>query len=272
MSAAQPPDDWPDDHESDRALARVEDAPLAVPGEIPIRDRFHGASAQKFTPEQEAVLFAPPDPETELEIKPTAFGEVYPPHHVIRKRLNRAFGAGGWAMVPAGAPIKNADYVCQEWDLMAEGRYLATGFGEQKFQMGSNTLSFPTALEGAKSDALVRCCKGIGMFTECWDRDFTEKFKALFGERYTDRGKTLWRKKAIGTTTPPPTEPPKDKGEWSVEQGRAILRRFRDQLGGEVFDTILEDHGVLTVDEVTDAPHARRIYKAMKMAADRGKK
>ena len=36
----------------------------------------------------------------------------------------------------------------------------------------------PTAAEGCKSNALMRCCKDLGVASELWDPRFVRKFKA----------------------------------------------------------------------------------------------
>lgn len=37
----------------------------------------------------------------------------------------------------------------------------------------------PTASEGCKSNALMRCCKDIGIASELWDPRFNRKFVAV---------------------------------------------------------------------------------------------
>jgi len=253
------------------------------------QDRYAGASARRFTEEQTAILFAPPDPATELAVKPTDFGEVYPPHGVIRRRLNQAFGAGGWAFRPAGPPIREADYVCQEWDLLGEGRWLATGFGEQKFKLGPNTLSFPTALEGAKSDALVRACKSVGMFLECWDRDYTEQFKADHCEkRLNYRDKEVWYRKDSKEGKPiqkrsapapqPQPQPPqgtpvKDKvnaefdRQGMIQKIEELIRKLPDVDVWDVIKSCGIDSG--DIRDVKTPEEGRAIYRKLSKMTDR---
>lgn len=43
----------------------------------------------------------------------------------------------------------------------------------------------PTATEGCKSNALMRCCKDLGVASELWDPRFIQKF-------VQDRVKQIW--------------------------------------------------------------------------------
>jgi hypothetical protein len=59
----------------------------------------------------------------------------------------------------------------------------------------------PTATEGCKSNALMRCCKDLGIASELWDPRFIRQFKKehcmeKFGEHIvTKRKKKLWLRK-----------------------------------------------------------------------------
>ncbi|KAK6615403.1 hypothetical protein H4I95_00555 [Botrytis cinerea] len=59
----------------------------------------------------------------------------------------------------------------------------------------------PTATEGCKSNALMRCCKDLGVASELWDPRFIRKFmkqhaKQVWGEHVvTKKKKQLWMRK-----------------------------------------------------------------------------
>ena len=59
----------------------------------------------------------------------------------------------------------------------------------------------PTAVEGCKSNALMRCCKDLGVASELWDPRFIRKFlathaKEVFVENQaTKRKKKMWLRK-----------------------------------------------------------------------------
>jgi hypothetical protein len=56
----------------------------------------------------------------EIEIKPD--GLLYLPEILYRRILNKAFGPGGWGMVPRGEMTVMKGMVTREWGLVAGGR------------------------------------------------------------------------------------------------------------------------------------------------------
>lgn len=80
---------------------------------------YHGLSSTPFTPEQAAILqeeLAFDD----IEIKPD--GIVYLPEIKYRRKLNRAFGPGGWGLAPRGETIVTGKVVTREYGLVCGGR------------------------------------------------------------------------------------------------------------------------------------------------------
>lgn len=55
----------------------------------------------------------------------------------------------------------------------------------------------PTATEGCKSNALMRCCKDLGIASELWDPVFIRKFKAQHSKEVWVEHITSKRKKKI---------------------------------------------------------------------------
>lgn len=80
---------------------------------------FHGLSAEPFAKEAADVLLAPTDP-NEVEIKPD--GILYLPEIKYRRILNRAFGPGGWGLVPRSESIVTPKTVTREYALVCNGR------------------------------------------------------------------------------------------------------------------------------------------------------
>lgn len=80
---------------------------------------FHGLSAAPFPKEAADILLAPTDPE-EVEIKPD--GILYLPEIKYRRILNRAFGPGGWGLVPRSESIVTPKTVTREYALVCNGR------------------------------------------------------------------------------------------------------------------------------------------------------
>ena len=99
------------------------DQPLEL--EDPTADRidwtrsFHGLSAAPFPKEAADILLAETNPE-EVEIKPD--GIVYLPEIKYRRILNRAFGPGGWGLVPRSESIVTPKTVTREYALVCNGR------------------------------------------------------------------------------------------------------------------------------------------------------
>lgn len=77
-------------------------------------------------------------------------------------------------------------------------RLVSIARGEQQY-FDSNGI--PTATEGCKSNALMRCCKDLGIASEMWDPRFIRKFKRdnceeKFAEHVVNKKKKkLWRRK-----------------------------------------------------------------------------
>lgn len=80
---------------------------------------FHGLSSTPFTPEQAQILQEPLEYD-DVEIKPD--GIVYLPEIKYRRKLNRAFGPGGWGLAPRGETIVTAKVVTREYGLVCGGR------------------------------------------------------------------------------------------------------------------------------------------------------
>ncbi|KAK0615669.1 mitochondrial genome maintenance MGM101-domain-containing protein, partial [Bombardia bombarda] len=132
---------------------------------------FHGLSTAPFSPETAAILMRPLDPE-DVEIKPD--GIIYLPEIKYRRILNQAFGPGGWGLAPRGDLVVGEKVVTQEYALIVHGRFIAQARGECQY-FSEETI--PTAGEGCKSNALLRCCKDLGIASELWDPRFIRSFK-----------------------------------------------------------------------------------------------
>ncbi|KAJ2698536.1 hypothetical protein FB645_005610 [Coemansia sp. IMI 203386] len=135
---------------------------------------FAGMATQPFESRVSEVLMAPIQ-ESEIEIKPD--GLLYLPEIKYRRILNRAFGPGGWGLVPRGAHSVSGRTLSREYALICLGRFISQARGEQDF---FDEGGLATATEGCKSNALVRCCKDLGVASELWDPGFITKFKAKY--------------------------------------------------------------------------------------------
>lgn len=148
-------------------------------------DPFQGASTGAVN-EDEAARLAAPFKDEEHDIKPT--GEVFVAQVHVRRRLNDVYRPGGWAMVPMSEVRQKAGQwgrvmFFQQWHLVANGRFLASAWGEQEYQPKNENTTEATALEGVKSNALVRCAKDLGIASECWDKQWCEQWKAKWAKQ-----------------------------------------------------------------------------------------
>lgn len=155
------------------------------------------------------ILTAPADLST-LDVKPD--GAVYFSHVHARRRLNEAFGpaphgwkflraAPEWSITKAMRYDKEVVTVAAEfnlyvrepsgaWDLRSQA------MGEGEYHSNNPNAGFTDAAEVAKSQALTRCCKDLGIGSECWDKRFTEAFRREHCIRVwvqPDRGNPKWQ-------------------------------------------------------------------------------
>ncbi|KAG9030367.1 hypothetical protein FRB95_004022 [Tulasnella sp. JGI-2019a] len=156
---------------------------------------YHGLSTQPFSSECSEILQAPIDP-NDIEMKPD--GLIYLPEIKYRRILNKAFGPGGWGLAPRSETNVGPKVVSREYALVCLGRLVGIARGEQEYFDPSG---IPTATEACKSNALMRCCKDLGIASELWDPRFIREFKAkhcieVFVEHApTKRKRKLWRRK-----------------------------------------------------------------------------
>jgi hypothetical protein len=130
-------------------------------------------------------------------------GIIFLPEIKYRRILNDAFGIGAWSLILINQIIDNErSTVYYDGALFINGRYHARSTGEQMYIANNPNMTWATALEGAKSNCLVRCCKDLGVSTELWDPQFIKKYKEEYAinvwcENKNDKKKKLmWRKKA----------------------------------------------------------------------------
>lgn len=167
------------------------------------------------TKEQQMELYKPFSNE-EIEIRPD--GLIYLPWMEYVTRLRTIFGTN-WALIPQGLPRKEGNLILWMFGLVIEGKLMGMSLGQQEYYDNNPMMTWGDAVEGAKSNALMRLCKGIGMGLELWKPSFIKAWKKKHAETYqgvdrNNRPKTLWRKKGSETITEPLPEPTvKDKTE-----------------------------------------------------------
>jgi phage pi2 protein 07 len=154
----------------------------------------------ELTDEQNKILFAPID-ETQISIKPT--GIVYLSWSFYATRLRLAFGMQ-WALIPNGMPLINEENL-MTWGfyLYIKGSLMGFAIGEQNYIPKNKEMSYTDACEGAKSNALMRLCKGIGIGLELWQQEFVNAWKKKYAESYQEydeykkKNVIRWKKRGI---------------------------------------------------------------------------
>lgn len=77
-------------------------------------------------------------------------------------------------------------------------RFISQAQGENQY---FSLESLPSAVEGCKSNALMRCCKDLGVASELWDPVYLRKYRKAHVEQVwvehvtTKKKKLLWTKK-----------------------------------------------------------------------------
>jgi hypothetical protein len=156
---------------------------------------------------QKEILYAPVK-EDDVEVRPD--GLVYLPWMNYVERLKGAFGLS-WAIVPQSPPMINNNQILWGFYLVIQGKLAGFAVGEQVYNQNNAKMTYGDALEGAKSNALMRLCKGIGISLELWKPSFVQTWKKKYAEEYetTDKyGKKVmrWRKKGSTEVVQPEEE------------------------------------------------------------------
>ena len=162
-------------------------------------ESYHGLGNAPFSVEAQNILNSSL-PDDDIEITPD--GLLYLPEIKYRRILNKAFGAGAWGLAPRSETLVQTQefggLLTREYGLVIHGRLVSIARGEQTF---FKEQGIPTATEGCKSNALMRCCKDLGIASELWDPRFIRKFKKsncenIFVEYIpTKKKKKIWKRK-----------------------------------------------------------------------------
>jgi hypothetical protein len=159
-----------------------------------IRKMISTAGTLELADKQNEILFAPVQ-DDEVYIKPD--GLIYMTWTKYSSRLSRALGAS-WTMLPENMPkiSKDGFFVIWGFHLIIKGVYCGFAIGEQ--EIASKRMTFGEACEGAKSNALTRLCKSLGIGLELWDKGFIDGWLSKYAnKKWVDgqngaRGKNVW--------------------------------------------------------------------------------
>lgn len=162
----------------------------------------------------------------EIEIREN--GAVYIPFMTCVKRLFEVFG-GEWSVIPIDQPIIKDGAVIWGFALIVRGVYISAAYGANQYFPNNPNQDYSDCLEGAKSVCLRRLCKGMGIGSKLWDKNYVKKWKEKYAAYktetyYNGKEKKVWflkkdAPKKGGKTTPPPekktseTPPPASQEE-----------------------------------------------------------
>lgn len=188
---------------NEKYTATLDDQPEhSLSDEINWTTSYFGLGSKPFPDSVQESLSKALEPQ-DIEIKPD--GLIYLPEIKYRRILNKAFGAGGWGLVARSKTIVTDKLLTREYGLVCQGRLVGVARGEQDY---FSPEGIPTATEGCKSNALMRCCKDLGIASELWDPNFIRAFKLKYCEDKfvehvtTKRKRKIWKRKDRGVDYP----------------------------------------------------------------------
>jgi len=151
------------------------------------------AGTIKLSKAQEKILYAPVKDEDVL-IRPD--GQLYLPWGWYQERLRKTFGFQ-WTLFPGGKVNKVDDLMIREWWLVIEGKPYGNCYGACEYKPNNPVMDYDDAVEGTRSNAIMRLCKHLGVATELWVPSWIKRWKDKYAIKYWDKkkGKYLWRKK-----------------------------------------------------------------------------
>lgn len=178
------------------------------------------------------TLVLTPDEVTKLQadfpdeaFKPGAAGKenlIYIEHAFLRDRLNQVIGPCQWAIVPRNRwaeeftipakfqkPEVHGTRVYVEAMLILRGAFVAEAVGDMDYYPSNHQQNYGDAVEGAKTAALRRCCKEIGIGLQAWKKDWCEGW----WRRKTGKGDPARSQFQRATTTAKPAPTQKSKPE-----------------------------------------------------------
>ena len=220
------------------------------------------AGTIQLTETQKSILYADVDP-ANIEIRPD--GLIYLPWMEYVTRLREAFGLE-WALIPQGMPKLQGgktDNPMIYWPfyLVIQGKLAGFAIGEQAYQPSNAKMTYGDAVEGAKSNALMRLCKGCGMSLELWQPTFIKKWIKEHAEEYYDdkKKKNLWRKKDA-----PAQQTPEDLDQAENYEFLRVMRDEKKRLGDAIYYGVLGDCGYKHSNKIIKREDQVEVYQILK--------
>ena len=202
---------------AEKALAPIKPQPLAI---VPAQEQAHQpitpAQARVeavsnllhkayervgnvgITPEEAVALSAPFGDEEFFRGAGGKENLIYIQHAALRGRLNKVLGVGQWALVvrnkwaedyqyydSSTRSNKTASRVYVEAVLVIRGAVAGEAIGDMVYYPHNQATNYGDAYEGAKSAALRRAAKDLGVGLQAWDKAWCDAWTARhpLGER-----------------------------------------------------------------------------------------
>jgi hypothetical protein len=161
---------------------------------------YERASTLQLTEEECARLQADFPDEA---FRPGAAGKqnlIYIEHAFLRDRLNEVFGPGQWALIPRQRWSEDFSYfkdngeeivgkkVYVEAMLCVRGAFVAEAVGDMDYYPKNLSTNYGDAVEGAKTAALRRCAKELGIGLQAWKKGWCEGWWARKGTQTAASG------------------------------------------------------------------------------------
>lgn len=105
--------------------------------------------------------------EMDVEVRPD--GVLYLPDAYFRNVLTQTFKLGGWAIVPTSKPQNTGSHIITEYALFCNGALVSQSYGEISLEFEKMSQTSSAGMESVKNDALMKCCKDLGIASELWD-------------------------------------------------------------------------------------------------------
>lgn len=158
---------------------------------------YPGVASKPFPAEAQKVLNKD---FTWDEIEITPDGRMYAPGKRFSDRLDQAFGQGAWALVRQTKWEILHNQAMATFHLYVDGRYVAEATGGQAYHPTNDNMSYDDAIEGATTNALMRCCKKIGVGRNLWDPNFRRSWRKQYAKQFwaknenTGKTKVMWKR------------------------------------------------------------------------------
>ena len=197
--------------------------PTDIVNAQPSASTHAGASLLKLTKEESDQLIAPFENE-QIDIRAT--GEIFTGHTHIRARLGRVVGVGQWALVPLSDVREKEGLVLQRWALYIRGHFVSEAWGAHQYQAENKRMTYDDAVESAKSNALTRCCKDLGIGSACWDKVWGARWKA---EHCVQVGQGRDRKWYRKDAAPGGRQAPQQPASPPSGEGLELLKKLQEK-------------------------------------------